>query len=129
MNVKEEFPMKKLAVALVLISAFSCIPFQGSTQESDGMFSISQNLTPDGEGFYKVFKPIFNAGFHPIDYNFKIFNRWGELIFEASDFEEGWDGFYEGKLVESFTFTWRIKFRLIEDEELKVYSGHVNVIR
>ncbi len=31
-------------------------------------------------------------------YNFKmrIFNRWGELIFESSDFANGWDGKYKG---------------------------------
>lgn len=29
--------------------------------------------------------------------HFRIFNRWGNLIFETSDINEGWDGSYKGK--------------------------------
>jgi gliding motility-associated-like protein len=28
----------------------------------------------------------------PKKYNLKIFNRWGELIFETIDINKGWDG-------------------------------------
>jgi gliding motility-associated-like protein len=121
--------MKKLAFLLFLISAFSSISFQSSAQEKNRMFNISQNLTLDGDEFYKVFKPLFDAGVHPLDYSFKIFNRWGELIFETSDFEQGWDGIYEGKMVESGAFTWKIEFKLVNNDDLKVYTGHFNVLR
>lgn len=32
------------------------------------------------------------------DFNMRIHNRWGELIFESTDLSIGWDGFYLGQL-------------------------------
>jgi gliding motility-associated-like protein len=44
-----------------------------------------------------------NDVFHPIfvgvdQYHFSIFNRWGELIFESTDPNIGWDGYYRNEL-------------------------------
>lgn len=30
-------------------------------------------------------------------HKFQVFNRWGNLVFETTDIEEGWDGTYKGK--------------------------------
>lgn len=48
---------------------------------------------------------------------FKIYNRFGELVFESSDFEKGWDGTYRGQAqnIETYVFT----------VEALTYSGRV----
>jgi gliding motility-associated-like protein len=38
---------------------------------------------------------------HPISsIEFRVFNRWGEKVFESSDVNNGWDGTYKGKLLD-----------------------------
>lgn len=51
-------------------------------------------FTPDGNG-NKVFKPA-KRGIAALNY-FKIFNRWGQVVFETTDIEKGWDGTFNGK--------------------------------
>jgi gliding motility-associated-like protein len=50
-------------------------------------------------GVNKIFKPVGNFS-EDTEYNMVIYNRWGQLIFETKHFEEGWDGTFNGKLVQ-----------------------------
>jgi gliding motility-associated-like protein len=43
-----------------------------------------------------------------IDY-FRIFNRWGQLVFSTTANEQGWDGTIAGKLQPSGTYVWLVK--------------------
>jgi len=40
--------------------------------------------------------------------DFKIFNRWGNLVFSSTSLTEGWDGYYSGKLQSTDTYTYHI---------------------
>jgi gliding motility-associated-like protein len=59
---------------------------------------------------------------------FKIYNRWGQLIFESRDKSKGWDGTYLGKAQPIETYVWQIEG---EDIAGKVYtkSGLFSLIR
>jgi gliding motility-associated-like protein len=48
-------------------------------------------FTPNGDGINDVFAPK-GTYIDPKKYNLKIFNRWGELVFETIDINKGWDG-------------------------------------
>jgi gliding motility-associated-like protein len=39
---------------------------------------------------------------------FKIFNRWGEMVFESHDMKNGWDGYYKGSLQNNETYVYII---------------------
>ncbi|NEN22721.1 T9SS type B sorting domain-containing protein [Cryomorpha ignava] len=47
-------------------------------------------FTPNGDGKNEVFKTSYNCE-TPIFY-MSVFNRWGQLIFESSDIDIGWNG-------------------------------------
>lgn len=51
-------------------------------------------FTPNDDGLNDSFL-VF--GQYVIDFNMKIFNRWGELLFTTSDITQGWDGTFKGK--------------------------------
>ena len=61
---------------------------------------VPNAFTPNGDGINDIFKPemygISNDG-----YEFLIFNRWGELIFNTEMKELGWDGRVNGSIVKS----------------------------
>ena len=97
------------------------------------IFYVPNTFTPDGDIFNQEFLPIFSSGYDPYDYNLAIYNRWGEIIFESNNSEIGWDGSYgtNGEIVMSQdgTYTWKITFKTIRNDERKFVVGHVNLVR
>lgn len=71
-------------------------------------------------GLNNEFKPIFSY-FSGSDYQFQIFNRWGQLIFETSDIEEGWDGLIDGQNQISGIYVYRLSYKNVYglDEDMK----------
>lgn len=64
---------------------------------------------------------------------FRIFDRWGEMMFEASNFppnnrEYGWDGTFRGEKVEPGTYVYYLKVEFIDGEE-EERTGEVLLIR
>lgn len=55
--------------------------------------NVPNAFTP-GSGANNEFK-IIKRGIATLNY-FRIFNRWGNMIFETTDMEKGWDGTYKG---------------------------------
>jgi gliding motility-associated-like protein len=54
-----------------------------------------------------VFYPIvINGGLK--DYHMEIYNRWGVLLFESSDIDVGWDGYYKNQLMMEDVYIYRI---------------------
>ena len=41
-------------------------------------------------------------------YELQIFNRWGELIFLTEDVNQGWDGYYRGKLSPQDVYVYKV---------------------
>jgi gliding motility-associated-like protein len=101
--------------------------------KEDLVFYVPNTFTPDNDGYNEEFKPVFTAGFNPYEYDFFIFNRWGQIVFESHNSEVGWNGSYgsnqEIKLVQDGTYTWLIRYRLTEGNGYRKVTGHVNVIR
>ena len=96
------------------------------------LFYVPNSFTPNVDGTNETFKPIITSGFYKGSDNLKIFNRWGEVVFESFDPDIGWDGTYGvGKYypVQDGTYTWKITLRLLQNEDANVYVGHVNVLK
>ncbi len=63
-------------------------------------------FTPNGDGLNDVVRPI-GAGIQRINY-FRIFNRWGQLVFSTTIDGQGWDGTIGGKLQGTNTYVWMV---------------------
>lgn len=92
------------------------------------LYYVPNAFTPDGDEYNQNFMPIFESGFDVHDYHFTVFNRWGEVLFESYDHTVGWDGTYNGRVVPTGTYVWRIEFGLEYTDARKVISGHVSVL-
>ncbi len=68
---------------------------------------VPTSFTPNGDTRNDNLKPIC-IGMKSLNY-FKIFNRFGELVFETSTFNKGWNGFYKGRIQENATFVWIVE--------------------
>jgi gliding motility-associated-like protein len=98
---------------------------------SDPIYYVPNTFTPDQDEHNQTWFPVFTTGFDPYNFNLKIFNRWGELIWESNSAEGRWDGTYgtDGRKVQAGGYTWVIKYSNKETDEKKVVSGTVNVLR
>ncbi len=76
---------------------------------------------------------VDNSIFHPIShgvdtYHLVIFNRWGELVFETFDVNQGWDGYYRGELSAQDVYAWKVDVILVSGEE-KMFTGDLTLLR
>ena len=68
-------------------------------------------FTPDGNGVNDVFKPVM-LDMAPEDYHLRIFDRWGELVFESINPDLGWDGKGKsGSILPTGSYVWRLTYR------------------
>jgi gliding motility-associated-like protein len=67
-------------------------------------------FTPDRNGNNDTWKPV--AWSVPTLFHLLIFNRFGEKVFETTDFKQGWDGMFKGKLQPPETFVWYCTYQL-----------------
>jgi gliding motility-associated-like protein len=63
-------------------------------------------FTPNGDGLNDIFRIIHGSNIQ-LNY-FRIYNRWGEMIFSTSDISKGWDGMFKGKKADSDIYAWLI---------------------
>lgn len=94
------------------------------------IYYIPNSFTPDGDEFNQVFSPVFYSGIDIFNFNFVIYNRWGEVIWETNDPSVGWDGVGpDGKLVQSGTYVWKVKLKIKDNDKHLIETGHVNVLK
>lgn len=67
-------------------------------------------FTPDGKGVNDVFKPVL-LDMDLSAYRFLVYDRWGQLVLETTDPEQGWDGRQNGKLSPAGVYVYRILYR------------------
>jgi gliding motility-associated-like protein len=86
---------------------------------------IPNAFTPDADGENDLWFP---QGVGIKSAQISVFNRWGEQVFYTTDFYEGWDGTYFGKMCPDGVYSWRIEARDI-NAELIIKSGHLVLMR
>lgn len=89
-------------------------------------FFMPTAFTPNADGRNDFFKPTITGNIQ--HYLFIIFNRWGQKVFETSDFNRGWDGTLKGKQQQTDCFIWACSYQFV-GTPLKLEKGSVLLIR
>ena len=84
--------------------------------------------TPDGTGINETFGPVFNGGWVD-EYEFLVFNRWGELIFESEVPGQFWDGSYKGAPAQEGVYVWEVIYKDLRSRKKERVFGHVTLLR
>jgi gliding motility-associated-like protein len=89
-------------------------------------FDVPTAFTPDGDGINDI---VYLRG-HGITevITFKIFNRWGELVFESTSMSDGWDGIYKGVAQNMETYIYKAEVRFYNGKT-ESKGGSLNLIR
>lgn len=86
---------------------------------------IPNTITPNGNGLNDVFY-IYSADI--VECRIRIFDRWGQLIFETNDPFAGWNGTYKGAPVQEDTYVYVIDYTTTCNAARHRRTGHVNVV-
>ncbi|MBL7812351.1 MAG: gliding motility-associated C-terminal domain-containing protein [Bacteroidetes bacterium] len=86
---------------------------------------VPNAFTPDGNGLNDRFLPS-SGGLKT--YDLRIYNRWGEKVFETRNTELGWDGLYKEKPAQEGVYVWAVRYTDFRD---KVYEakGTLHLLR
>jgi gliding motility-associated-like protein len=69
---------------------------------------VPNAVSPNEDRLNDLFVKVWN--FTPKDYVFRIFNRWGELLYESTDLTAGWDCKVKGELVCQDIYVYKITY-------------------
>lgn len=71
------------------------------------------------QGVNQIFRPLIIFG-ETVNYHFSVYNRWGELLFETKNIDEGWNGKYKGVIQPLGAYIFQVRItqvngRVVED--------------
>ncbi|MBL4710497.1 MAG: PKD domain-containing protein, partial [Flavobacteriales bacterium] len=95
------------------------------TPNTNGSNGGVVNINPGSGEFNDVFYAKLNG---TQKYELNIFNKWGELLFVSKDINIGWDGYYNGQLVQQDVYVWKIAVEFIDGTSL-VKVGDLMLLR
>jgi gliding motility-associated-like protein len=127
-------PIDQSTYTVTMFDENGCLAVDSITifvEKNQNVF-IPNGFSPDDNGFNDIF--YINAGQDVARVkNFRIFNRWGDVIFENENFQpndptEGWDGFFNGEKLNPnvFIFFAEIEFK---DGLVKIFKGDITLTK
>ncbi len=138
--IQDEFTLVELNEKLLNISNLPGNRFRIRIVAAEGSYEAYSNVialaktktilipdafTPNGDGLNDEIAPILDSA---QQYEFLIYNKWGELIFRSDNHLIGWDGSYKNGTAAEGTYIYRIKYQN-EFGELFEQSGTFILMR
>ena len=73
------------------------------------LLDVPNAITPNGDG---INDKVLVRGYGIVKMSWRIYNRWGVLVFESTDQKVGWDGRFKGSIqaVDVYTYTLDVEF-------------------
>jgi len=95
---------------LNVVSAYGCRGEDSVKVQvvDNAAFFMPTAFSPNGDGKNDYFRPLA-IGYKQLNY-FKIFNRWGQMVYSGQSFDIGWDGTYKSQACDMGTYYWEIEY-------------------
>jgi gliding motility-associated-like protein len=86
---------------------------------------VPNAFSPNGDGKNDVFQV---RGTYLAAFELKIFNRWGELLFESNSLQNSWDGTFKNKKCPVGVYYFQLKAKGLDGKKVEK-AGNVSVLR
>ncbi|GDX51088.1 hypothetical protein LBMAG27_01350 [Bacteroidota bacterium] len=93
---------------------------------NEDLVYVPNAFTPNGDNKNDVFR-IRTYGLSEVK-AFRVFNRWGEMVFETYDVNQGWDGNWNGQACAPAVFVYYLEGTCANGQEV-LKHGNVSLIR
>lgn len=89
------------------------------------LIAVPNAFSPNGDG---VNDKVYVRGFAIAKMMFRIYNRWGQLVFQTADRTQGWDGKFKGTLqpLDAYAYTLEVEF---SDGTKATKKGDITLLR
>lgn len=119
------------SIQQIVINEFGCADTAevAVKVEVDVLIFIANTFTPNGDNKNDYFFPVLST--KEVDkFEFYIYDRWGDLIFESNDINKYWDGRANGgkDIAQQDTYVWKLNIRFSSGERYQ-QVGSVNLVR
>ena len=130
--------MYRNIIATLLFLFMSSAAFaQHTAPESNGVedcpIRMPNAFTPNDDGVNDFFYFTFKNDCLPSRYSLQIFDRYGRLVFETKDYQEKWDGRFDGQDLKDGAYFWVMSanITLPENRDATAFSkkGSVLIVR
>lgn len=102
------------------------VPTNTSTPAQKRTILIPTAFSPNNDGLNDVFKLSNITNEQLVE--FRVFNRWGTILYTSKDINSGWDGTYKGHELPIGVYGYAIIIRYGDGAE-EIYKGTVTLIR
>lgn len=89
------------------------------------LVDVPTGFSPNGDG---VNDYVYVKGYGIEKMMFRIFNRWGEKVFETSDKKIGWDGRYKGVMQEMEVYPYTLSVEFFDGTKT-TKSGNITLLK
>jgi gliding motility-associated-like protein len=112
---------------LAVYNQYGCIDTscQPIVAKVDPLFDVPTAFTPNGDGRNDK---IYVRAYGVKSFTWRIFNRWGNQVYVSTNFKEGWDGTYNGKLQPQDVYTYVVDIELVDGKKSRK-SGDITLLR
>ncbi len=91
------------------------------------LIAVPTGFTPNNDGLNDFFRP--NNAIKADNYEFKVFNRWGQLVFQTRNWQDKWDGRINGVLQTTGVYVWMLSYTHRDTGKAFFQKGTVALIR
>jgi gliding motility-associated-like protein len=102
-------------------------PADLSMEICESLIEFPNIFTPNGDGINDYLVPLKLQMI--TDPKMFIYNRWGNLVFETTDLEQGWNGLISNEPAVNAVYFWRIEAEDKLHSEMVGFSGFFHLIR
>lgn len=95
------------------------------TVEDNPVVWLPDAFSPNGDGYNDVFQ-VYGSGIEEM--MLRVFDRWGNLVFESNDQSMGWDGSYKGGPLGRATFGYTLSGKFNNGNTFE-QAGNVTLMR
>ena len=86
---------------------------------------VPNAFSPNGDNLNEK---VFVRGQNLEEIDFKIFDRWGELVFATTDQAIGWDGTFKGVLLDPDVYVYHLRVVCFDEQE-NLIKGNITLLR
>lgn len=90
--------------------------------------AVPNAFSPNGDGLNDVFIPKLKLERAYSTFEFRVYNRYGQMVYNTANMNSGWDGTYKGRPLEKGVYYYKISIFFL-DGTTKHFNGELTLIR
>ncbi len=89
---------------------------------------VPNAFSPNQDGINDNFVPFIDVNQTILNYQFTVFNRWGNMVFKSDEPKKGWDGTFKNSTLSAGTYFWHLQFEIATNNGNQIVQQYGDVL-